>query len=438
MNTFKKLCVSAILVCGSFSANAQYAAIVIDADTGNVLHQVSATHRWFPASLTKVMTLYMTFAALKSGQLSMYDMAPVSAYAASQPTSKLGLHAGETISIQDAILAIISRSANDAAVVLAERIGGSEAQFARQMTAMARSLNMTSSSFYNATGLPNPRQVSSPRDLAILASRIRQDFKAYFPLFSTTSFYFKGRNLPNINNFLKTYAGAEGMKTGFTCGSGFNLIAAAQRDGKHLIGVLMGAMTRGERNDVMTSIMDQGFYSANQGDYLTNISSLNQIDYSSPPFQLSPTTCHYEDYSITAKRSSDGQKVSNYAAARPITTLPVYKSTTPVTQRPTVAESEESVTTIKNWTVVLGAFSDRNEAEEFNQDVRAKLQELSRIGYPVVMQHETDGVNLWHALWTGLNGMTQASQVCKYLWESDIECSILPAEVLASRDAPWR
>lgn len=435
MYLFRKFCPILAFLFWCNTATAQYAAIVIDADSGKVLQQVSATHRWFPASLTKVMTLYLTFAALKAGQLSLYDMAPVSSYAESQPNSKLGLQAGESIMLKDAIVAVISRSANDAAVVLAERVAGTEAQFAMRMTATAQALGMRSSRFFNATGLPHPQQVSSPRDLAILASHVRQDFKQYFPLFSTESFNFKGRNLPNINSFLKSYVGAQGMKTGFTCGSGYNLIAAAQRDGKHLIGVLLGATSRGERNQLMTAMLDQGFADYDLTDAGQNLLSLKAEDYSSAPYQLPAASCRYEDYT-TITRHNNETTGTKYAGLTP--TPPPASNFQKTSFSSATTEIPATQSTLKNWTVVLGAFNERTEAEAFNLDVRSKLDELANLGYPIVLQHETDGVNLWHALWTGLTGMNQASQVCKHLWESDIECSILPAEVIAAKDAPWR
>ncbi|MDD5578908.1 MAG: D-alanyl-D-alanine carboxypeptidase [Methylobacter sp.] len=265
----------------------RYSAIIIDADNGSVLHEVEATQSWYPASLTKVMTLYMTFSALKAGQVQLHDNIRASAHAARQPNSKLGLRQGELITIEDAILAVITRSANDAAVVLAENLEGSEDYFALKMTLRAQSLGMKNTSFMNATGLPHDKQVTTSLDMAILAWRIQRDFPNYYQYFSTHSFNYKGNELRGINKFVANYPGAEGMKTGFTCGSGYNLIAAAHRNDQHLIGVVLGGMTSAERYQLMNSMMDAGF--ANQFSTVQprHISTIPTVSTGVPPYQLS-------------------------------------------------------------------------------------------------------------------------------------------------------
>jgi D-alanyl-D-alanine carboxypeptidase len=264
----------------------RYAAIMIDADNGNVLHEVDATHPWYPASLTKVMTLYMTFEALNTGQLHLYDSMTASHHASRQPTSKLGLRAGESLTVEDAVLALITRSANDAAVVLAEHLGGTEENFARKMTNKARLLGMNNTRFMNATGLPNELQVTTSRDMAILAWKIQRHFPEYYPYFSSHSFYYKGRELRGINKFTARYPGAEGMKTGYTCGSGFNLIGAAHQNGKHLIGVVLGGMTSAERYQLMMNMMDNGFSSRYTADAGRNIDTMPASFSGEPPYQL--------------------------------------------------------------------------------------------------------------------------------------------------------
>ena len=238
---------------------ARYAAVVIDADSGQVMYENEAAQRWYPASLTKVMTLYMIFSALESGQLKLNDILTVSKHAAMQPNSRLGLRHGQTISVEQAIMGVTTRSANDAAVLLAETVGGSEARFAAMMTNQAKHLGMSNSSFENASGLPDEGQISSARDLAILSATLIHRFPQYYPYFSATEFEYKGRILPNTNRILKSYPDADGMKTGFTCGSGFNLIASAKRNGHRLIGVLLGARSSAERFEQMGNLLDVGF-----------------------------------------------------------------------------------------------------------------------------------------------------------------------------------
>jgi D-alanyl-D-alanine carboxypeptidase len=264
----------------------RHTAIIIDADTGNVLHEVEATQSWYPASLTKLMTLYMTFDALKSGQIQLHDTLIASTHASQQPNSKLGLRRGERLTVEDAILAIITRSANDASVVLAEHLGGTEENFAANMTAKAHSLGMYNSHFMNATGLPNNWQVTTSRDMAVLAWKAQRNFPEYYHYFGAHSFNFKGTELRGINKFTAKYPGAEGMKTGFTCGSGFNLIGAAHQNGKHLIGVVMGGMTSQERYQLMMQKMDAGFANLASADPTRNINTMPTVSAGSPPYQL--------------------------------------------------------------------------------------------------------------------------------------------------------
>jgi D-alanyl-D-alanine carboxypeptidase len=264
----------------------RHAAIIIDADNGNVLHEVEATQSWYPASLTKLMTLYMTFDALKVGQIHLYDNLTASTHASQQPNSKLGLRRGEHITVEDAILAIVTRSANDASVVLAEYLGDTEQNFATNMTGKAHSLGMYNTRFMNATGLPNDWQVTTSRDMAVLAWKAQRNFPEYYHYFAAHSFNYKGTELRGINKFTANYPGAEGMKTGFTCGSGFNLIGAAHQNGKHLIGVVMGGMTSAERYQLMMKKMDMSFANLTSAESARNINTMATNSAGSPPYQL--------------------------------------------------------------------------------------------------------------------------------------------------------
>lgn len=240
-------------------ASARYASLVIDEESGQVLHAANADTRRYPASLTKVMTLYMTFEALKSGQLSMDSKLPVSARAAGMPPSKLGLRQGEHIAVRDAVLALVTRSANDAAVVVAEALAGTEINFAREMTKRAHALGMTNTTFRNASGLPNNGQISTARDMATLARRIRADHPEYMHLFTQQSFTYKGRTHRNHNNLLSRYAGTDGLKTGYINASGFNLVTTVERDGRRLIGVVFGGRTAQSRDQHMVKLLDTSF-----------------------------------------------------------------------------------------------------------------------------------------------------------------------------------
>jgi len=262
-----------------------HASILVDAHTGKIVLETDANRAWYPASLTKVMTLYMAFNALKHKQIHLHDTITVSSHAARQPTSKLGLRTGEHISVQEAILALITRSANDAAVALAEHIGGNEENFAAKMTAQAHGLGMYDSHFMNASGLPHPWQVTTARDLALLAWRVMRDFPEFYGYFGARGFYFRGTELRAINKFTNNYPGAEGMKTGFTCGSGYNLMSTASRNGGRLIGVVLGGRTSPHRYQLMTELMDAGF----AGQYPTPtkmITTVPQKFTAAPPYLL--------------------------------------------------------------------------------------------------------------------------------------------------------
>ena len=289
MNTVKSILLLLLPICLLATFNTSYAghaAIMIDAATGSVLHEENATHTWYPASLTKVMTLYMTFDALKAGEINLNDILTTSQHAARQPQSKLGLRLGEKLTVHDAILAVITRSANDAAVVLSEHLGGTEESFAIKITAKGHSLGMYDSHFMNATGLPHPWQVTTSRDMAILAWKTQQNFPNYYPYFSAHTFMFKGRELHGINKFTANYPGAEGMKTGFTCGSGYNLISVANQNGKRLIGVILGGMTSPERYQLMIKMMNNGFANRVDANPTTNINTMASNTGGTPPFQL--------------------------------------------------------------------------------------------------------------------------------------------------------
>ena len=289
MNTVKSILLILMpvwLVLVSDVSYGRHAAIMIDADDGSILHEIDATHSWYPASLTKVMTLYMAFDALNTGQIHLYDTLSASYHASRQPNSKLGLRQGETLTVQDAILAIITRSANDAAVVLAEHLGGTEESFAVKMTIKAHALGMYDTHFMNATGLPHNWQVTTPRDMAVLAWKIQRNFPNYYPYFAAHSFNYKGRELRGINKFTASYPGAEGMKTGFTCGSGFNLISTASQNGKRLIGVILGGMTSAERYQLMIKMMDDGFANKYSASPARNINTITTHFTGTPPYQL--------------------------------------------------------------------------------------------------------------------------------------------------------
>lgn len=241
------------------TAHAGQAAIVVDATTGRVLGQVNADERNYPASLTKMMTLYLTFRELKAGRLTLEDSLPVSAWAAGRAPSKLGLRAGQNITVEDCILAMVTKSANDAATVAAESIGGTEAGFADMMNAQAALLGMSGTHFANASGLPSPDNWSTARDLLTLGRALYQDFPQFSHYFSVKEFIFNGQLVRGHNHLMDRYPGMDGLKTGFTDASGFNLASTAMRDGHRLFAVVLGGKTAARRDQLMANLLDAGF-----------------------------------------------------------------------------------------------------------------------------------------------------------------------------------
>ena len=240
-------------------AQAKYASVVIDAETGEVLHARNSKTRRHPASLVKMMTLYMVFDALEKRKLKLNQGLRVSRRAAGMPPSKLGLRRGQTIRVKEAILALVTKSANDVAVVVAEAIGGTESQFAQKMTKKARQLGLKRTTFRNASGLPNRRQLSTARDMAALARALIRDFPQYYHYFGTKSFKYRGRTYRNHNKLLRTYKGADGIKTGYIRASGYNLVASGVRNGRRVIAVVFGGRTPRTRNRHTATLLDRGF-----------------------------------------------------------------------------------------------------------------------------------------------------------------------------------
>jgi D-alanyl-D-alanine carboxypeptidase len=237
----------------------EYSALVVEPESGRVLYEKYANELRHPASVTKMMTLYLVFEALERGDLTLNTSLDVSRNAVLRPPSRLGLMPGETIGVEDAILGLVTRSANDVATVIAENLGGTETSFAAMMTAKARSLGMRDTVFRNASGLPDPDQVTTAWDMYRLGKALIEDFPRYYPYFSTPRFYYRGQSFDNHNHLMETYPGMDGIKTGFINSSGFNLVASAMHGGRRVIGVVFGGPSGVRRDDHMREILDDGF-----------------------------------------------------------------------------------------------------------------------------------------------------------------------------------
>ncbi len=237
------------------SYNPAFASIIVDGNSGAILSANNPDSLRHPASLTKIMTLYMLFERLEAGKLSLDSQMEVSEHASIQAPTKLGLRPGQTLRVEDAIKALVTRSANDAAVVIAEAIAGDEDTFARMMTKKARALGMSRTVYRNASGLPNDDQVTTARDQATLGRAIQDRFPRYYRYFATSVFVYKGHPIRNHNRLLGVVEGVDGIKTGYTRASGFNLVSSMRRGNRHLIGVVLGGRSGGSRDAIMRNLL---------------------------------------------------------------------------------------------------------------------------------------------------------------------------------------
>jgi D-alanyl-D-alanine carboxypeptidase len=237
--------------------NPPYAAIVVDANSDQVLHEADADEPRHPASVTKIMTLYLLFEQIEAGKFKLDTPLQISAHAAIQPPTKLGLKVNQTLSVEDAIKGMVTKSANDAAVVVSEAVGGTEEEFAVLMTEKAQALGMTHTTYVNASGLPAEEQITSARDQAILGRAIQERFPGFYRYFSLPSFRYHGREMPNHNGLLGQVKGMDGIKTGYTEASGYNLVASVRRDNKHIVAVVLGGKSNAARNARMRELIEQ-------------------------------------------------------------------------------------------------------------------------------------------------------------------------------------
>lgn len=266
---FKSACVAAAMFAIGAMPTAtaeKYASIVIDLERDQVLHARHADAPRYPASLTKAMTLYMLFNAMKAGEVRLYEELPVSRAAASQPPSSLRLRAGATITTKDAINALVTKSANDVAVVVAERLGGTEQRFATLMTTKARAMGMENTTFKNASGLPNTQQLSTARDMAVLAERLLEDHADYYGYFSNKKFSWGRATYKNHNKLIGTVAGVDGIKTGYTRASGFNLMTSAKRRGRRVVAIMFGGSTARSRDQHVSDLIEAAYKSFEPSD----------------------------------------------------------------------------------------------------------------------------------------------------------------------------
>ncbi|MGB1871769.1 MAG: serine hydrolase [Candidatus Puniceispirillaceae bacterium] len=390
---------------------AKYAAIVIEESSGRVLFARNADKSRYPASLTKIMTLYLLFEELESGRVSMSTRMPVSRVAASRSPSKLYLRPGQSISVKDAIFALITKSANDVATVVAEQLSGTEREFGKRMTRKARALGMNRTTFRNASGLPNRQQRSTARDMARLAIAVRRDFPQYFGFFSTTSFRWKGQKFGNHNKLLTKYSGTDGIKTGYINASGFNLVATVERAGVRLIGVVFGGRTGRTRDAHMVKILDKSFKRVKPADIRTQLTPVRSGAVTALPKTL-PVPPPVPDALPVAPPP---RRVKHASIDIALAGESAYLDSAPPTPNMTLNAGPTQ------WSVQIGSFAKRANAHKAAAQARRATDGVLA-ATPARLTMVTRGsIPLWRVRFHNLDE-TQARSACAALFAKGRPC----------------
>ncbi|MGB9154569.1 MAG: D-alanyl-D-alanine carboxypeptidase family protein [Alphaproteobacteria bacterium] len=391
---------------------AGYSDIVIDAETGRVIHDVDGDDLRHPASLTKMMTLYITFQALESGRLGLDQYMVVSENAAYQSPSKLGLHAGQHIRVEDAILGIVTESANDAAVTIGETLGGSEEGFGRLMTKQARALGMSQTIFRNPSGLPDPEQVTTAHDMAILGAALIQHYPRFYPYFSHDSFTYAGIYHHNHNHLMDRYDGMDGIKTGYIRASGFNLVASAKHGNLRLIGVVFGGRSAVARDNHMAQLLDQSFEAAEAEARTGRISPAvgegDSNDAENGEYVALPAKVAAIFPSRDALAPQPAAQDQDETQAQP----PVQQ----VVQRPAPLPKGG-----KNWGIQIGAYSDEAIGQQALASLIGSMPALLSGGQSQVEKVSAGGAVMFRARLMSLDKRT-AQSVCSYLVQHSKSC----------------
>ena len=438
------------------SANPQYSGIVIDAKTGKVLYSEDADELRYPASLTKMMTLYLTFEALEAGKISLNSRVPFSKNASSEPPTKLGVRPGNSITVEQAILGLITRSANDASTALAEFLGGSEERFARIMTQKARALGMTRTVYRNANGLPNTAQVTTARDQARLGIALRQHFPQYYSFFSTRSFRFGKQVINGHNRLLGAVRGVDGIKTGYTRASGYNLVTSAVADGRSVVGVVMGGRSGGARDQQMRKLIAAYMPKASSrrggGDLIAetkdaptlsadvataavtaSVSSNSNRGLALPENGPVPTYRYNENRIETAYAATESasEVVGKRALAA---TLKVQRDavvpqedlveqgdiTNSVVDRLTTSAVSEA--TPSGWVIQIGATPDRDQANKLLEKAQNQGGKSLSSAKPFTVAVNSGSEQLFRARFGGFDNQDRAAAACKVLKRKGFAC----------------
>jgi len=455
---------AASLTTISAAAAAQYAGIVVDAKTGKVLYSEDADSLRYPASLTKMMTLYLTFEALEAGKISKSTPVPFSKRASAEPPSKLGVRAGNSITVEQAILALVTRSANDASTALGELLGGSEERFGRIMTNKARALGMTRTTYRNANGLPNTAQMTTARDQARLGIALRQHFPQYYSYFSTRSFRFGKQTIGNHNRLLGNVRGVDGIKTGYTRAAGFNLVTSAQADGRSIVGVVLGGRSGAARDAQMRALVAKYLPAASRrggGDLIAQTADAPTMQAQAaeqpaeaavaatggsfnlpnsgpvPDFRYSGETTQSIEvaYAEPAKVGANPVLSENIvpntlesqsrkiAKAAPVAAATVDNQVTNSVAKP-AAETPVSATESKpaGWVIQIGATPDKDQAMTLLENAKDKGGKALRGATPFTVAFASGDGHLYRARFSGFTNQDKALNACKTLKRKGFAC----------------
>jgi D-alanyl-D-alanine carboxypeptidase len=386
------------LLSSAAIASDRYAAFVADMDSGEVLHARQADAERFPASLTKLMTLYLVFEALENGEIELSTPMQASAEAASRPPSRLGLAEGETITVEQAIRALIVQSANDVAVVVAEHLAANEQRFAREMTMKAFQLGLTDTRFVNASGLPAARQVTTARDIARLAHALKRDFEDYMHYFEETRFTWKDQTHHTHNSLVGTLDGVDGLKTGYIRASGFNIAVTVNREDTRLIAVVMGGVSPSVRDGHTRDLINAGYAALSAREETANLASLDVP-------RLNPLREHRL---MTAELR--GQLAPDAMGSA--------EGMAPVQ----VVVEEPSVHLERTWAIQVGAYVNAIAAQARLETVETFVQDATSFrAEKHVSPVSRSNQQLWRARFTGLNA-DQARELCAGLASRGEDC----------------
>jgi D-alanyl-D-alanine carboxypeptidase len=408
------------------SGSAIAADIVVDMNSGRILHEQASTAPRAPASLTKMMTLYVLFSYMRAGAVSPDSELVVTPYAASQAPTKLNLKPGATIRAADAVNALVTLSANDAAVTIAENLAGTEQNFARVMTRKAQELGMMSTLFRNASGLPNDEQVTTARDMAVLAQHLIRDFPEYYGCFQTKYFAYHGRRYRNHNRLLFGYKGTDGIKTGYTRAAGFNLTASVRRDDKHLVAVVLGGRTGGQRDAAMRALLDQSFPKAVAGRPrpVETAPLVARLETPAPPAPP-PPVAKKRVFALASAGSAEPAgfsddsdvQVSAKPAAAPAAEMPAD----PMPTGPTTSSTASGP-----YHVQVGAFTSQAEAESRLGEVRGRASSVLEGHQPIAVVFQKDDTQWYRARFAGFS-QDGAKNTCAQLKRMSFECVVMRA-----------